>query len=116
SSLTTRPRTRHRADALVGRDGVVDQLLAMLDDHRLVTLSGTGGAGKTRLADEVAARVADGGTTAWWVDLSGADDLDTVVAAVALATGAATPPGDPAEALVTHLAAQAGVLVIDTCE
>lgn len=116
SSLTTRPRTRHRADPLVGRDGVVDQLLAMLDDHRLVTLSGTGGAGKTRLADEVAARVADGGTTAWWVDLSGADDLDTVVAAVALATGAATPPDDPSEALVTHLAAQAGVLVLDTCE
>ena len=63
--------------AFIGRDEEVAALRDGLAHHRLVTLTGTGGCGKTRLAVQLGAEVADGhpGGT-WWVELAGLSDPD----------------------------------------
>ncbi len=65
--------------AFVGRDTEMAELRGLLARHRLITLSGAGGCGKTRLALQLAAEVADahpGGT--WWVELAGVSDPELV--------------------------------------
>ena len=61
--------------SFVGRAGVVDEIAGQLGQYRLVTVTGPGGAGKTRLAGEVArhvaGRFADG---AWLAELAGVQD------------------------------------------
>ena len=61
--------------------------------RRLVTVVGPGGVGKTRLALEVAHRLAERGRTVWWADLTTVDP-DRLVDALAEATGADLPPTD----------------------
>ncbi len=104
--------------SFVGRAGAVDEVAARLDQSRLVTVTGPGGAGKTRLAGEVAGRVAakfaDG---AWLVELAAVRDPALVAAAVAVALGVRDVPGVPAaETLARVLARQQLLLVLDNCE
>ena len=91
---------------------------------RLVTLTGPGGAGKTRLAVEAAAVLAeehrDG---AWLVELAGVTDPAGVAAAAAATLGASPSvpgwpllPGSPAEVVARQLAGRSLVVVIDNCE
>src|SRR5450755_212458 len=92
--------------SFVGRAAVVDEISGQLGQYRLVTLSGPGGAGKTRLAGEVARQVAgrfaDG---AWLAELAAVPDPAQVAAAVAAALGIREQPGMlPAEALARVLA------------
>ncbi len=100
-------------DPLIGRQDDVERLSALLTSRRLVTLTGPGGAGKTRLAAEVAALLP---VTAWWVDLSAAENGDSVLAAVARGTDATARGGEARSALVSQLASREGLLVLDTCE
>ena len=93
-------------------------LTAALAEHRLVTATGPGGVGKTRLALSVAAECAanrpDG---AWFVDLVQVSDPAMVVAAVADAVGVAEQRGESIEAAVLRaLADRDGLLVVDNCE
>jgi predicted ATPase len=90
----------------------------MLTEQRLVTVTGAGGAGKTRLAGEVAGRVvdlfADG---VWLVELAAVQDPGHVAAVVAAALGVRAQPGVPAaEAVARVLARQQLLLVLDNCE
>ena len=90
----------------------------MLDQHRLVTVTGPGGSGKTRLAAEVARRVAgrfaDG---AWLAGLAPVADPALVAAVVAAALGVREQPGVPAgEAVARVLAGRQLLLVLDNCE
>ena len=90
----------------------------MLDQHRLVTVTGPGGSGKTRLAAEVARRVAgrfaDG---AWLAGLAPVADPALVAAVVAAALGVREQPGVPAgEAVARVLAGLQLLLVLDNCE
>ncbi|NUR85186.1 MAG: AfsR/SARP family transcriptional regulator, partial [Nonomuraea sp.] len=64
---------------LIGRDALAAEVTGLLGEHRLVTLTGPGGVGKTRLALEVASRFPGG---ALLVELSGASDVAETVAAV----------------------------------
>ena len=100
---------------LVGRDDVLDHLLGLLAASRIVTLTGTGGAGKTRLAAELAALRTEAGPV-WWADLSGVSDRAGVQAVVAGALGASTRPDDADAAIMAFLTGRAGLLVLDTCE
>ena len=104
--------------AFVGRDTEMVELREQLARHRLITLSGAGGCGKTRLALQLAAEVADlhpGGT--WWVELAGVSDPELVTAAVANAIGVRPEPERPlVETLAEYLAGQEALLVLDNCE
>jgi predicted ATPase/class 3 adenylate cyclase/DNA-binding CsgD family transcriptional regulator len=104
--------------AFVGRETEMAELRGLLARHRLITLSGAGGCGKTRLALQLAAEVADahpGGT--WWVELAGVSDPELVTAAVANAIGVRAEPERPlVETLAEYLAAQEALLVLDNCE
>ena len=104
--------------SFVGRDEVVLEVADLLEQYRLVTVTGPGGVGKTRLADEVArqvaARFADG---AWLAELAPVRDPVRVAPAVAVALGVREQPGMPvADALMRVLARRQLLVVLDNCE
>jgi predicted ATPase/DNA-binding CsgD family transcriptional regulator/transcriptional regulator with XRE-family HTH domain len=104
--------------SFVGRAGPVRAVAALLDRGRLVTVTGPGGTGKTRLAAEVARRMAgrfaDG---AWLVELAPVRDPALVPVVVAAALGVREQPGVPAAGTVARvLARQQLLLVLDNCE
>ena len=104
--------------SFVGRAAVVDEIADQLGRDRLVTVTGPGGAGKTRLAGEVAKRVAgrfaDG---VWLAELAAVGDPAQVAAAVAAALGVRDlPSAAAADALASALARRQLLLVLDNCE
>jgi non-specific serine/threonine protein kinase len=104
--------------SFIGRDSPVHEVAGLLKECRLVTVTGPGGAGKTRLAGQVARRVAgrfaDG---AWLVELAQVRDPAQVVAAVAAALDTREQPGLPTEQVLAQvLARQQVLLVMDNCE
>src|SRR5262245_38229129 len=105
--------------SFVGREGEVTALVELLEVRRLVTLTGVGGAGKTRLALEVAARVAgrhrDGVRL---VELAGLRDGALVPEAVLAALGMSQPEAGrtATEMLCAALAHRDLLLVVDNCE
>src|SRR5271165_152863 len=104
--------------SFVGRAQAVDQIAGQLGQYRLVTVTGPGGAGKTRLAGEVARQVAgrfaDG---VWLAELAGVRDPAQVAAAVAAALGIRNlPSAAAADALARALASRQLLLVLDNCE
>jgi predicted ATPase len=104
--------------SFVGRAGVVDEIAGRLGQYRLVTVTGPGGAGKTRLAGEVARRVADRfADGVWLAELAAVRDPAQVTAAVAAALGIRELPAvAAADALAHALARRQLLLVLDNCE
>ena len=120
-SHSTRARPNNLPLALtgfVGRAAVLAAIQSSLTTARLLTLTGPGGVGKSRLALEVATAALDHFEDgAWWVDLGPLCDTGLVAHEVALALGL---PEDPAlskqAALSQYLAAKELLLVLDDCE
>ncbi|HEX2072808.1 MAG TPA: BTAD domain-containing putative transcriptional regulator [Geodermatophilus sp.] len=105
-----------RPGPILGREMELDLLLGCLRTHRLVTLVGPGGVGKTRLALEAAHVLAGSDSPVWWADLS-AVSPSRVVDAVAEATAVEIQRGaDPAGGLAAALGAHRGVLCLDNAE
>jgi predicted ATPase/DNA-binding CsgD family transcriptional regulator len=107
-----------RASAFIGRAAELSAVRALVGGSRLVTLTGAGGAGKTRLALEAAAGLLDGtGDGVWFADLAPLGDPELVAVTVADVLGVQLQPGRPAPAAV---AAAVGdrrlLLVLDNCE
>jgi predicted ATPase/DNA-binding CsgD family transcriptional regulator len=104
--------------SVVGRAAAVEEVAALLDRYRLVTVTGPGGVGKTRLAGEVAQGVADRfADGAWLAELAPVADAEQVPAVVAAALGVREQPGVPAVAVLARvLARQELLLVLDNCE
>jgi predicted ATPase/class 3 adenylate cyclase/DNA-binding CsgD family transcriptional regulator len=104
--------------SFVGRETQIDELRTLLAGNRLVTLTGAGGAGKTRLAVEIAERaVADFEEGAWYVDLAPITHPDVVPVTVARAFGLPDQPGHSAtDSLVGHLRNRRVLVVLDNCE
>jgi predicted ATPase/class 3 adenylate cyclase len=104
--------------AFIGRDREVAEVRALVESCRLVTLTGAGGAGKTRLGLQVAAELLDGsGDGVWLVELAAVTDSGAVPSAISQALRLAVNPGRPAlEALLDALAPQAVLIVVDNCE
>lgn len=103
---------------LIGRDADLEQLLECLGRHRLVTVVGAGGIGKSRLAlaagREVSGRRPDG---VWWLELAGLGEGSLVVPAVAQLMGISVEGSNSGQsALVAALADRESLLVIDNCE
>lgn len=104
--------------SFVGRDVEVKELAELVRGHRLVTLTGVGGVGKTRLAIQVAAELVpefvDG---VWLVELAPVGDPAAVPDAVATALGITPQPGRSVTASVADTLAGRRVLVVfDNCE
>ncbi len=104
--------------SFVGRDDEARELVNVLAQHRLTTLVGPGGTGKTRLALHVAAELSDtyeGGV--WFVELASLDDPSLVARQMADVLGVAAQPGASVERAITeHLRPIAALLVVDNCE
>jgi predicted ATPase/DNA-binding CsgD family transcriptional regulator len=108
----------HQASSLIGRDALVDDVVESMRSHRLVTLTGVGGVGKTRLAIEVGAElVEDFGDGVWIVELATVVDPSGVPAALATVLGI-TPQGDMPlmDTVAETIAGRRMLLVIDNCE
>jgi predicted ATPase/class 3 adenylate cyclase len=104
--------------SFVGREAELEELGGLMDTHRLVTLIGVGGTGKTRLMRQLAAellgRRADG---VWQVELAPVAGPELVVREVARALGVADEPGRPVlDTLVDFLRSKSLVLLLDNCE
>jgi predicted ATPase/class 3 adenylate cyclase len=102
----------------IGREREVSEVRALVQSSRLVTLTGAGGAGKTRLGLQVAAELLDGsGDGVWLVELAAVTNQDAVASAVSGALRLAAQPGRPAlEILLDALAPQDVLIVLDNCE
>ena len=102
----------------VGRDRELADVRALVESSRLVTLTGAGGCGKTRLSLQVAAELLDGtGDGVWLVELAAVSDPDAVPSAICGALGIAPRPGRAAlEALLDALGPQDLLIVLDNCE
>ncbi|MFI8239393.1 BTAD domain-containing putative transcriptional regulator [Streptomyces sp. NPDC085866] len=112
---------RHRlpapATALIGREREMAEVEKLLGRGRLLTLTGAGGCGKTRLALAVAARRGDDFRDgAWFVDLGGLAEPHLVPEVVAAALGLQLPPSGGREALLAQLDGRELLLVLDNCE
>jgi predicted ATPase/class 3 adenylate cyclase len=104
--------------SFLGRGAELDEVTVLLGGHRMVTLAGVGGVGKTRLALEAARRVAAGfADGVWFVDLGPRRDADGVIEATASALGVIPEPGEALKAAVLgHLSELRTLLVMDNCE
>ncbi|MFH0180474.1 BTAD domain-containing putative transcriptional regulator [Streptomyces cacaoi] len=113
---------RPRLTSFVGREPELDAIRSELHRARLVTLTGPGGSGKTRLAEEAAA----GLPQAWLAELAPLDRPEAVPGAVVSALGLretvlmttelASPQDDPVALLVEYCAPRSQLLILDNCE
>src|SRR5271168_4375149 len=118
-ALDTSPgNLRRAATSFIGRESEVAEVEAALRAHRLVTLTGVGGVGKTRLALEVAARLVDEFPDGvWFFDLAAVADPAAVPDAVAAVLGITQQPGrSVAESVAAALEGRVRLLVLDNCE
>jgi predicted ATPase/DNA-binding CsgD family transcriptional regulator len=105
--------------SFIGREAELAEVHALVGASRLVTLTGTGGAGKSRLGLQVATAVLAEGTGdgAWFADLAPLSDPDLVAVTVAGALGVQVEPGRPAgEALAEAVGERRLLLLLDNCE
>jgi predicted ATPase/DNA-binding SARP family transcriptional activator len=104
--------------SFVGRETELAELAKLIGRYRLVTITGPGGAGKTRLAIQVATLLTDDhrdGT--WFVDLAELGDPAGVPGVMAAALGIHLAPGEPVmPQLIDRTAGMRAVLVMDNCE
>ncbi len=107
-----------QATSFLGRDNDLAEVRKLLRDARLVTLTGVGGVGKTRLAVQAAADAAaaykDG---AWLVELAGIADPSAIGRAVAAVLGIAQAQGKTIEeSIADALTGRQMLIVLDNCE
>ena len=103
----------------IGRARELSEVRALVDSSRMVTLTGAGGCGKTRLSLQVAAEMLDGaGDGVWLVELAAVSDPDAVPLVISGALGIAPQAGQAAalEALLDALGPQDILIVLDNCE
>ena len=110
-----------RLPSLYGRGSDVEAIIALLHEHALVTITGAGGIGKTRVAQAVAQRIATENESAypdgvWWIELAALANAALVPSTVAQAMGIIMSTESSALTLRSQVGAQRALLVLDNCE
>jgi predicted ATPase/DNA-binding SARP family transcriptional activator len=101
----------------IGRDRELSDLARLVAETRLVTLTGAGGSGKTRLAREAAARAASSFDRVGWVDLAALSNPDLLVEHVAGALHVpARADSTPLQSLIDAIRDDRTLIVLDNCE
>ena len=118
ASMRPRGTLPEPVSSLIDTDDQVGTARAVLRDHRLVTLTGPGGVGKSRLAVEVgraSRQEFDGGV--WLIELASADGPDAVVSAITAALAIRLQQGvTHLDAIVDWLTGRPLVMIVDNCE
>ncbi len=112
TTATNLPATR---STLVGRESELVSLAQLVRHHRVVTLTGVGGVGKTRLALHTAGALLASFPEVWCVELAKVVEADDVVHTVAETLGV-RPVHDPLGAVAALLGTAPTLLVLDNCE
>jgi predicted ATPase/class 3 adenylate cyclase/Flp pilus assembly protein TadD len=104
--------------SFVGRENELPEIEALLEQHRLVTLVGMGGSGKTRCAIQTGAELLDRFIDGvWLIDLAPLSDPSLVVAEIAQTLGVREVPNHPPlETLLTFIERRQLLLILDNCE
>jgi predicted ATPase/DNA-binding SARP family transcriptional activator len=104
--------------SFVGREAQMTEVIQLLQTSRLLTLTGPGGCGKTRLALEAATNLVDHYPDGvWWVELAALSEATLVPQAIAATLGVREPSGRPVlETLTDYLRAKQLLLLLDNCE
>lgn len=119
---TTKVTRSHNLPAqlttFVGRTDQINEVRRLVRDNRMLTLTGAGGAGKTRLAVEVASQLPnDFEDGVWWVDLAAVADPVVVTLTVARTLGLPDQPGrTPLETVQRFIGDRRVLLLLDNCE
>jgi len=114
ATLSTLPLARGE---LVGRSSLVAEVRAALDERQPVTVVGTGGAGKTRLALEVAhLELSDYPDGCYFVDFAPVTDPELVSTTLARGSRFKLAGAEPIEEIVDHFASRRALLLLDNCE
>jgi predicted ATPase/class 3 adenylate cyclase len=118
SWLTLKDNLPAQLSSFIAREGELDEVVDLLTESRLVTLVGAGGAGKTRLALEVASALVDSPRDGvWLVELASVESSDLVDLAVLNAVGLSEQPGESIlDTLIATLRARRVMLILDNCE
>lgn len=118
-SLTAVPNNLPlQTTSFIGREEEMEQLTSLLGKSRMITLTGTGGTGKSRLSLQFAAEHMDQFPDGvWFCELAPLPDRDDVLRALATAVGAPEVNGvSMRDRLVMHLAGKKSLVIIDNCE
>lgn len=103
--------------SFVGRCAQLSEVHELVTENRLVTLTGVGGVGKTRLAVQVATQLAEELGGAWYIDLAPIRDPDLVPITIARALGLRDQPGRSTVDVILHyLRVRRALMVLDNCE
>ena len=107
----------HARTRFIGREKALDDCTSLLRDTRLLTLSGIGGCGKTRLAQELAHRqLGEFPDGVWFVDLGPVQEARGVSATVATTMGMKDLSDESLARLAEHLRWRQTLVVLDSCE
>ena len=126
NSRRSHPALPSALTSFVGRQGAIDDLQGALVDHRLVTILGPGGAGKTRLAVETARGALDRFDDVWLTELAPVTGTDGILEAILSAMGllevsvldrpSSAPRPDERTRLLHAVRDVEGLLLLDNCE
>jgi predicted ATPase len=107
-----------QVSTFIGRSRELSEIRSLLGEARVVTLTGAGGVGKTRLALHVAVELLDGrGDGVWFVDFSPLSEPELVAKTAAEALGVSQELGRPLlDTLAEHLRNKEMLLILDNCE
>lgn len=103
--------------SFVGREIEMHEIATLLREHRLVTITGAGGVGKTQTALQAASTLGEGEGSVRFIGLAPVGSLLLVVGAIAAAVGVQEAPNRPLlETLIAYLKNKSLVLILDNCE
>jgi predicted ATPase/DNA-binding XRE family transcriptional regulator len=101
----------------VGRNEVLEELFTLMEQHRLVTLCGPGGCGKTRLALQMAKQVHQQfGREVWFIDLSACVDAETITNTLSASLRTSLSVTNAVDGLTRFFGMRSALMVIDNAE